>query len=97
MYLAQIWFNLSDEDVEDAIYDSYYLETRAERLNPRRTFPEKPAPCIKIISLFQTNIIRTRFSKLEIGSDFFLPSTTMILKTADGEGLLPSAERDHPP
>jgi len=30
MYLAQIWFNLSDEDVEDAIYDSYYLETRAE-------------------------------------------------------------------
>lgn len=23
MYLLQIWFNLSDEDVEDAIYDSY--------------------------------------------------------------------------
>ena len=23
MYLLQIWFNLSDEGVEDAIYDSY--------------------------------------------------------------------------
>ena len=43
------------------------------------------------------NIIRTRFSKSEMGSDFFLPSTTIILKTADGEGLLPSAERDNPP
>ena len=45
----------------------------------------------------QTSIIRTRFSKSEMGSDFFLPSTTIILKTADGEGLLPSAERDNPP
>ena len=29
------------------------------------------------------------------GFGFFLPSTTMILKTADGGGLLPSAERDN--
>ena len=27
MYLLQIWFNLSDEGVEDAIYDSYALRT----------------------------------------------------------------------
>ncbi len=25
MYLLQIWFNLSDEGVEDAIYDSYAM------------------------------------------------------------------------
>ena len=31
------------------------------------------------------------------GFDFFLIPITMILKTADGEGLLPSAERDNPP
>ena len=31
------------------------------------------------------------------GFGFFLPSTTIILKTADGGGLLPSAKRDHPP
>ena len=23
MYLLQVWFNLSDEGIEDAIYDSY--------------------------------------------------------------------------
>ena len=27
MYLLQIWFNLSDEGVEDAIYDSYCMRT----------------------------------------------------------------------
>ena len=27
MYLLQIWFNLSDEAVEDAIYDSYAMRT----------------------------------------------------------------------
>ena len=32
-----------------------------------------------------------------MGSDFFFPSIPMILKTAGREGLLPSAERDHPP
>ena len=25
MYLLQIWFNLSDEGLEDAIYDSYAM------------------------------------------------------------------------
>ena len=25
MYLLQIWFNLSDEGIEDAIYDSYAI------------------------------------------------------------------------
>lgn len=27
MYLLQVWFNLSDEGVEDAIYDSYAMRT----------------------------------------------------------------------
>ena len=27
MYLMQIWFNLSDEGIEDAIYDSYAMRT----------------------------------------------------------------------
>lgn len=32
MYLLQIWFNLSDEGTEDAIYDSYSMK-RFLRLN----------------------------------------------------------------
>ena len=36
----------------------------------------------------QKHIIRNRFSKSEMGSDFFLLSIPMILKTADGEELL---------
>ena len=35
--------------------------------------------------------IRTQFSELEMGSDFFLPFATIILKTADGGALLPNA------
>ena len=27
MYLMQIWFNLSDEGIEDSIYDSYAMRT----------------------------------------------------------------------
>jgi IS5 family transposase len=27
MYLMQIWFNLSDEGIEDSIYDSYAMCT----------------------------------------------------------------------
>ena len=27
MLLLQVWFNLSDEGVEDAIYDSYAMKT----------------------------------------------------------------------
>ena len=36
-------------------------------------------------------------SELDLVRIFFMPSDTVILKTADGEGFLPSAERDHPP
>jgi len=28
MYLLQCWFNLSDEGVEDAVYDSYTLDDK---------------------------------------------------------------------
>lgn len=32
MYLLQIWFSLSDESVEDAIYDNYPLLIKIQRL-----------------------------------------------------------------
>ena len=32
MYLLQVWFNLSDEGVEDAIYDSYASLVRLIRV-----------------------------------------------------------------
>lgn len=40
MYLLQIWFNLSDEGVEDAIYDSYAFQ---KFMNI--DFMEEQAPC----------------------------------------------------
>ena len=38
MYLLQCWFNLSDEGVEDAIYDSYAIENRRLKSTPKSTF-----------------------------------------------------------
>ena len=33
MYLMQIWFNLSDEGIEDAIYDSYAMRTSCKQIS----------------------------------------------------------------
>ena len=37
MYLVQVWFNLSDEGTEDAIYDSYAIRVGQSRANTRRS------------------------------------------------------------
>ena len=42
MYLLQVWFNLSDEAVEDAIYDSYYNFKLNSAICLRRIIWEKP-------------------------------------------------------
>ena len=39
MYLMQIWFNLSDEGIEDAIYDSY-VEKVLLSMNKRKHFAD---------------------------------------------------------
>lgn len=40
MYLLQIWFNLSDEGIEDAIYDSIYGTIIVLWTSPIRLLPE---------------------------------------------------------
>ena len=65
------------------------LESGADRAAASRENPVLfPAP-----NQYNPN----RIFQIGNGFVFFLPSTTMILKTADGGGLLPSAERDNPP
>ena len=43
MYLLQVWFHLSDEGTEDAIYDSYPLMSTFPRLTTEST--AAPAVC----------------------------------------------------
>lgn len=57
MYLMQIWFNLSDEGIEDSIYDSYAMRSFMHinfnldsRLNMTRLVPLFRAPHILLLA-----------------------------------------------
>ena len=61
MYLLQVWFNLSDEGVEDAIYDSY-----AFRKFMKIDFAEEQAPDATTLLKF-----RHLLEKNHLGEAFF--------------------------
>ncbi len=61
MYLLQVWFNLSDEGVEDAIYDSY-----AFRKFMKIDFMNEQAPDATTLLKF-----RHMIEKNHIGEEFF--------------------------
>ena len=72
MYLMQIWFNLSDEGIEDSIYDSY-----AMRSFMHIDFHEQQVPDATTLlhfrhSLRQTNLVRKSL----------LMSTTVLIRQA---------------
>ena len=59
MYLLANWFNLSDEGVEDAIYDSYAFRKFMRERNRYRTL----RPCASSGSCWATMESRSCFSK----------------------------------
>ena len=72
MYLLQVWFSLSDEGVEDAVYDSYAMRrfmgldfTTASRCPDATTLLHFPAPAGEASSSGRTLFAarRTRCSK----------------------------------
>lgn len=59
MYLLQVWFNLSDERTEDAIYDSY-----AMRKFVRINFLEEDAPDATTLLKFRRLIEQYGINKM---------------------------------
>ena len=74
MYLMQIWFNLSDEGLEDSIYDSYAMRTFMHR-----DFNEQQVPDATTLLKF-----RHMLEKNKIGEKIFAD----VNKRLDNSGLI---------
>ena len=68
MYLLQIWFNLSDEGVEDAIYDSYAMRKFMEI-----DFMQEQVPDATTLLHF-----RRLIEESGLGKAFLKPSTAVL-------------------
>lgn len=59
MYLMQIWFNLSDEGIEDSIYDSYTMRSFMHINFNEQQVPDATTP-LKFRHMHKTNKIDER-------------------------------------
>ena len=72
MYLMQIWFNLSDEGIEDSIYDSYAMRSFMHIDFNEQQVPDATTLLSSDICLKQINLVRR----------FLLMSTIVSTKQA---------------
>ena len=65
MYLLQVWFNLSDEGIEDAIYDSYaFRKFMGIDFNEEQVL--MPQHCSNSDTFWRRTILESRCSRLSI-------------------------------
>ena len=95
MYLMQIWFNLSDEGIEDAIYDSY-----AMRSFMHIDFNEQQVPdattLLKFRHMLEKNKIGEKITKdlslNEKQTADFMKEWKALFPKMDGQAEMPSME-----